>query len=70
MKMYRERPTGWRVEDGEEVDPIVVRLYGGQDYPGNTHYVIFDLRTMRTTRSPTSRFQGLLVRTRRRSISR
>ncbi|MCA9669715.1 MAG: glycosyltransferase, partial [Myxococcales bacterium] len=44
VRLYRERPPGWRREDGEAIgiDPIVDRLYGGQDYRGNFHYVIFD----------------------------
>jgi len=44
VRLYRERPAGWRREEAREggVDPIVERLYGGQDYGTNFHYVIFD----------------------------
>jgi predicted SAM-dependent methyltransferase len=44
LRLYRERPAGWRREEAAEggIDPIVERLYGGQDYDTNFHYVIFD----------------------------
>jgi hypothetical protein len=48
LRLYEERPVGWRPEDGDGVDPVIERLYGGQDYPGNFHYAIFDERTLRT----------------------
>lgn len=44
FRLYSERPEGWRRGDARDgsVDPIVERLYGGQDHEGNYHYVIFD----------------------------
>ena len=42
FELYRERPKGWRREDVDVVDPIVQRLFGGQDYEGNYHYTTFD----------------------------
>jgi predicted SAM-dependent methyltransferase len=45
LRLYRERPTGWGRDEGE-IDPIVVRLFGGQEYPGNFHHAIFDLRSL------------------------
>ena len=46
VKLYLVRPRGWRIEDGHGVDPIVERLFGGQDYPGNTHLTTFDARAL------------------------
>ncbi len=44
LKLYQERPKGWRREGGKKagVDPVVERIFGGQDYKGNYHFVIFD----------------------------
>jgi predicted SAM-dependent methyltransferase len=48
LRLYREQCEGWRREDGDDkgVDPIVERLYGGQDYEGNFHHVAFDKYTL------------------------
>ncbi|MBN1606542.1 MAG: glycosyltransferase [Polyangiaceae bacterium] len=42
VELYRTRPYGWRREDAKLVDPIVERLFGGQDFQGNCHYTTFD----------------------------
>ena len=44
IELYQNRRQGWAREEGREkgIDPIVERLYGGQDFEGNFHYVIFD----------------------------
>ncbi|NJB66728.1 putative SAM-dependent methyltransferase [Desulfobaculum xiamenense] len=49
VRLYNARRPGWRREDGvtKGVDPIVERLYGGQDFHGNFHYVIFDQQSLR-----------------------
>ena len=46
IRLYLVRPRGWRLEDGRGVDPVVERLFGGQDFPGNTHMTIFDSRSL------------------------
>ncbi len=48
FELYKKRPAGWRKEDGKEkgIDPIVERIFGGQEYHGNTHYVIFDKQSI------------------------
>ncbi|MCU0661458.1 MAG: glycosyltransferase [Myxococcota bacterium] len=48
LELYYERPVGWRREDSTIVDPIVERLYGGQDYAGNFHFIVFDRTSLRT----------------------
>jgi glycosyltransferase involved in cell wall biosynthesis len=42
IELYKTRPRGWRREDAKLVDPIVERLFGGQDFHGNCHYTTFD----------------------------
>jgi len=44
LELYRTRPPGWQREEGSEkgVDPVVERIFGGQDYQGNFHHVIYD----------------------------
>ena len=46
IRLYLVRPRGWQVEDGQGVDPVNERIFGGQDYPGNTHLNIFDSRSL------------------------
>ena len=46
IRLYLVRPRGWRVEDGRGVDPVIERLFGGQDFPGNTHFTTFDSRSL------------------------
>ena len=46
IRLYLVRPRGWRVEDGQGLDPVIERLFGGQDYPGNTHLTTFDSRSL------------------------
>ena len=46
IRLYLVRPRGWRIEDGRGVDPVIERLFGGQDYPGNTHLTTFDSRSL------------------------
>jgi len=60
IDLYSRRPTGWRRVDGEikGVDPIVERLYGGQDFHGNFHYVIFDRTSISMVLENTGYFVG------------
>jgi len=48
IELYDTRPPGWQRHEGKEkgIDPIVERIFGGQDSPGNFHHVIFDRQAL------------------------